>query len=253
MNLQAGADAPLILKAGAAALLYTHIGGAFAGLLTGGLAMVAQKGAPLHRAAGNAFCAAMLAMAGVGAAVAPFLPEDQVPNTTAGVLTLYLVATGWVVVKRKPGQIGLFEPIAFQVAALLAAVVIWVGLNVPKAIGGPGAGAIYIFAGVAALAAACDLRLILRGGIAGPARTARHLWRLSLALFVAAGSFAGQPKVIPHFLRGSMITLLPAFAVLAAMIYWLIRVRLPRKARPRPAPAMASALAGSASTGALPR
>ena len=239
MNLQASPDAPLILKAASAAILYTHIGGAFAGLITGGVAMVAQKGAPLHRAAGNAFFVAMLAMAGVGAAVAPFLAEDQVPNTTAGVLTLYLVATGWVVVRRKPDQIGLFEPIAFQVAMLIAAVVVWVGLNAPKAIGGPGAGAIYIFAAVAALAAVCDLKMILRGGISGAPRVARHLWRMSLALFVAAGSFAGQPKVIPHFLRGSPLTLVPAFAVLAAMIYWMIRVRFPRKARPRSAPAMA--------------
>ena len=236
MNLQPGPDAPLALKAAAAALLYTHIGGAFAGIATGAVAMIVQKGERLHRAAGNAFFAAMLAMAGVGAAVAPFLPEDQVPNTTAGVLTLYLVATGWVVVRRRPDQIGLFEPIAFQVAALVAAAVVWVGLNAPQAIAGPGADAIFIFAGVAALAAACDLKVILRGGISGAPRVARHLWRMSLALFVAAGSFAGQPKVIPHFLRGSPLTFLPALAMLAVLAYWMIRVRLVRPRKSRRAP-----------------
>ena len=93
---------------------------------------------------------------------------------------------------------------------------------------------LYVFAAVAALAAASDLSVIRRGGLTGVPRIARHLWRMSTALLIAAASFAGQPKAIPEFLRGSPITLLPAFAVLAAMIWWLVRVRLPARQTAHP-------------------
>ena len=88
---------------------------------------------------------------------------------------------------------------------------------------------------MAALGAACDLRVIRRGGIEGPARIARHVWRMSLALLIAAGSFAGQPKAIPAFLRGSPVLVLPMLAVIVLMVFWLIRVRSTRAFRLRAA------------------
>ena len=37
-------------------------------------------------------------------------------NVAAGTLTLYLVATGWVAIKREDGRIGRFEKAGFAVA-----------------------------------------------------------------------------------------------------------------------------------------
>ena len=198
------------------------------GLVSGAAAMAFRKGERLHRAAGAVFFVAMLTMSGIGAAVAPFLPKDQAPNTLAGVITFYLVATGWATVRRKAGAVGVFEVGAF-LAALCAAAAgaawVWVNAHTAGVAHGPGDGAISIFAAVAALAAAFDLRVILRGGVSGASRIARHLWRMCVALFIAAGSFAGQPKAIPEFLRGSPVLFLPMIAVLGLMIFWLVRVR----------------------------
>jgi uncharacterized membrane protein len=192
--------------------------------------MAVRKGGSLHRAAGNVFFVAMLTMAGVGAAVAPFLPREQVANTLVGVFTVYLVATGWAAVRRGAGRLGAFERAAalviiFVAGALAAAA--WIGAHSP---GGMGGGVPWepfvVFGSVAALAAVCDLRVIARGGVSGAGRLTRHLWRMSTALIIAAGSFAGQPKAVPHFLRGSPVLFLPMLAVLMALIWWLVRVRL---------------------------
>jgi hypothetical protein len=86
-----------------------------------------------------------------------------------------------------------------------------------------------VFGAVAALAAWLDLRVIRKGGLAGPPRIARHLWRMCLALFIAAGSFAGQPRAQPEAIRGASWLFLPALAVLVLMAFWLVRIRLVRR------------------------
>ena len=233
MHLQISPDAPAVVQIAAASLLALHIGGAAVGLVSGGAAMVFRKGGRLHRAAGNVFFVAMLTMSGVGAAVAPFLPEDQVPNTMVGLFTFYLVATAWATVKRGPGRTGRFEVAAVSLALGAAAAGValaWASAHSAHPLPQPQGTVLYIFAAVATLAAASDISVIRRGGLSGTPRITRHLWRMSTALLIAAGSAGGQPKVIPHFLRGSPITLLPMFVVLVAMIYWLIRMRTPSAA-----------------------
>jgi hypothetical protein len=85
------------------------------------------------------------------------------------------------------------------------------------------------------LAAAGDLRLLLSGGIAGQARIGRHLWRMSLALFIAAGSFfVGQQKIMPEAMRGHPLLFAPMLVVLALMTFWLLHVRLARQWRAAP-------------------
>jgi hypothetical protein len=83
-----------------------------------------------------------------------------------------------------------------------------------------------IFAAVASLAAGADLKVILRGGISGVDRVARHLWRMCAGLFIATGSFfIGQQKVMPAFMQGSPVLLVLGIAPLVVMIYWLIKNR----------------------------
>src|SRR5688572_21637909 len=96
------ADAPMIAHAAAAAVLYTHIAGGFVGMGSGFVAMATKKGGRLHRQAGNVFFASMMLMAGIGAAVAPFLPERI--GSVAGLLTLYLVGTAWLTIRRRPDE-----------------------------------------------------------------------------------------------------------------------------------------------------
>jgi hypothetical protein len=196
------------------------------------------------------FFIAMLAMAGVGAVVAPFLSEGQAPNTMMGAFTFYLVSTGWAVVHRKPGETGRFEIGAAVFAGLLAAggvTYAWLNSQGPHPLPVPEGPVIDIFAALVTMAAVLDVRVIRAGGLAGAARVTRHLWRMTLALLIAAVSFAGQPKAIPSFLHHSPLVLLPAAAVFIALIYWLVRIRLGpalgRRGARRPSPSLTSAQA----------
>jgi hypothetical protein len=82
-----------------------------------------------------------------------------------------------------------------------------------------------LFVIIGTLATVGDLRLLLRRGIAGRARLARHLWRMCAALFIAAGSlFLGQQQVFPASLRGSPWLFVPELAILALLLFWLCRV-----------------------------
>ena len=244
MILHVSPDAPLLVRGAASAILFTHIGGAAVGLVSGFAAMAVRKGGGLHKATGTAFFAGMLGMSGVGATVAPFLADgQQIPNTLAGLFTFYLVTSSWATVRRKPGEVGRFEVGALVVSLAVAIGSVGFGLwsalthhPLPQ----PEGQVVYVFGAVAALAAAGDFSAVRQGGLAGAARLRRHLWRMSLALLIAAGSFAGQPKAIPHVLRGSPLLLLPVLLALGLMIFWLIRVSLPVRAGTR-APARRTA------------
>jgi len=68
----------------------------------------------------------------------------------------------------------------------------------------------------------------------GPPRVKRHLVRLCLALFIASGSaFLGQADEIPRELRMQLRPLLTTLAVtpLAAMLFWLVKLRRRKGAR----------------------
>jgi hypothetical protein len=73
---------------------------------------------------------------------------------------------------------------------------------------------------VALLAVAGDVRMIVRGGIFGAQRIARHVWRMCTVSFVASGSFfQGQRQVFPPAVRNTpilpILTFLPDCCALA--------------------------------------
>jgi len=92
-----------------------------------------------------------------------------------------------------------------------------------------------IFGAIAALAVTGDVRMLRRGGrsvLRGAPRLARHLWRMSTALLIAAFSFfLGQAKVIPKPIRIAPLLVIPPMIVLVVMLYWLWRVRARRASK----------------------
>jgi uncharacterized membrane protein len=228
MILELGEGSSGLARGAAALLLSVHITAGLVGIVSGATALLFRKGSHLHRKAGNWFFIAMLTMSAIGACIAPFLPDRT--SSVAGAFAFYLVVTAWITVRRKAGSVGHIELGALLFALGIAATGLALGLsaaNSPTHLldGKPFQGA-FVFAAAAALAAAGDLRLILRGGISGVQRIARHLWRMCVALFIATGSFfLGQPKVFPASVRGSFILFVPEIAVLGLLIFWLIRVR----------------------------
>lgn len=216
----------------AQAALVLHIGGGAVSLVSGFAALAAPKGRRIHRGAGTVFVLAMLVMALFAVVVA--LLRNQPLNTIAGAFTLYLIGTAWLAVRRPDGVVGRPERAGFLIAAAIAVASFLVGWNGLGADGVPVA-ALYVFSGVAALAAAADLSMLLRRGVTGPARIARHLWRMCTALFIASGSFfLGQADEIPEALRGPHL-FAPALLPLAALLFWMIRVRFTRAFKSVPA------------------
>ena len=167
------------------------------------------------------------------AAAAAYLAvvKHQPNNVGGGVLTFYLVGTAWLTAWRRDG-----ETSRFDWAALLIPLAIGIGgwINGLEAMHSPTgskygvpAGMHFFLGSVMLLAAAGDVRMLVRGGVFGAQRIVRHLWRMCFGLFIATGSFfLGQgSKVFPAFLLKTNILFVPAVLPLILLIFWLFRVR----------------------------
>ena len=137
----------------------------------------------------------MLTMAGIGAAVAPFLEEGQWTNTTAGVFTFYLVASAWATVRRPEGQAGRFERVAVAVPigiALLGLVMAFVGPATGRT---AGFATVYVIGLLSLVAASGDLKLIRRGGRPNARRSLRRANSArTLAISESSGVSASRPR-----------------------------------------------------------
>jgi hypothetical protein len=220
-------------------ILVFHICAGIFGLLSGAVAMSFRKGSRGHRVAGNIFVISMLSLA-TAAVYLAFL-KSQVTNVMGGVLTFYLVGTAWATARRKDGETGIFDWGALLVALAVGATQVSFGLEAAHSQTGLEYGypaAMYLPMGsVVLLAAAGDIRMLVRGGISGAQRITRHLWRMCFALFFATGSFfLGQQQVFPAFIRKTDVLFLPAFLPLILMIFWLIRIRFTNAYKRMPMP-----------------
>jgi uncharacterized membrane protein len=231
-------DSSALVHAAAAAVLYLHIGAGSVGIVSGTAAFIFRKGTALHRLIGKVFVVSMGLMSIVGACVAPFLPTPERASVVAGVLTFYLVVTSWMAVKRKPGQVGRFDDGVLLVSlgiTATAAYFFWLASNSPTGkLDGQPAAAFVLFVLVGGLAAVGDVRLIVKRGVSGATRLSRHLWRMTVALFIAANSlFLGQQQVFPQAVRSSGLLFVPALLILALLVYWLCHVGYQARKRGR--------------------
>jgi Predicted membrane protein (DUF2306) len=210
-------------------ILVFHISAGVLALLSGAVAIAFRKGSRGHRVAGNVFVLSMLGMAAAAAYLA-FL-KHEMGNFLGGVFTLYLVTTAWLTAKRGDGETSIFDWGFLLLPLAIGATNVICGLEAAQSQtglkDGYSAGLYFFSASLALLAAAGDVRVLVRGGVSGMRRLTRHLWRMCYALFVATGAFfLGQQQVFPAFLRKTNVLLVPAFLPLLLMIFWLFRVRL---------------------------
>ena len=202
-------------------------------MLAGAAALLVRKGDRWHLLTGNVFTVSMLALAGSGAVIG--FARDQPLNGCMGVLTFYLVSTAWLTGRRRDGKTRPSDWAVLTVPLAVGAALIYLGLeaaNSPTRLrGGFSAAGHYVFATVALLLALGDVRMLLRGGVFGKHRIARHLLRMGLAMFVAVASFfLGQQRVIPAALRSPLVLYGPVLAAIGLTIYWMIRVRFSKRA-----------------------
>jgi hypothetical protein len=212
-----------------------HVGGGTIGLVSGLVAAFSRKGGYFHRKAGIVFAVSMLTMATFAFYLAVVL-SDQV-NVFIGVFVFYLVATAWMTVRQGEGMSGPFEKATLVVALCLCAPFGLLSFQLLSGMTplfkstvpfkGPVLIAIYVFTTVLVLAAIGDARLVLRGGISGAPRIARHLWRMCLGLTLAVGSFFTNalPRLLPPPVHITPIVFVPQLLLLGFLFFWLIRVR----------------------------
>jgi hypothetical protein len=100
-------------------------------------------------------------------------------------------------------------------------------------------GMTFFMGSICLLAAAGDVRMLLRGGVRGATRIARHLWRMCFGLFIATGSFFMGPsnrplrlltavrlgQHLPPALFSTGLYLVLTISPLVLLIFWLVRVR----------------------------
>jgi hypothetical protein len=212
---------------------WIHIIAGLLSLVAGAIALYSAKGSTLHRKCGLMFVIAMVVMTSSAVLIATFFNPNRV-NVVAGTLTFYLVITGLLTVRRSVEQIRIpltgLMLLAFAVSAYAFSLGFEGLQNANGVVDKVPAQALFMFGIVGLLGALLDARMLLACSIQGAHRLARHLWRMSFAMWIATMSFfLGQAKFFPEPIRKSGVLAIPVLIVLGVLIYWLIRVLWKRK------------------------
>ena len=212
--------------------LVIHILAGSLGLISGFVALYATKGAPVHRRAGMIFVCVMLTMTLTGTIIAAVRGAAPAINIPAAVITAYLVVTGLITVRPTVKGARWLTIGGMLVAFAVGSITLSFGLQAAASGGtkqGMPAFPFLMFGVIGVLGSVGDLRMIRSGGLQGAPRLARHLWRMSLALLIAAMSFFfGQADELPKAVRIPGLLALPVLAVLATMLFWVWRIRIRR-------------------------
>jgi uncharacterized membrane protein len=101
-------------------ILVLHVSGGTIGLLSGAVSLTFRKGSRPHRVAGTVFFISMLVAAAAGTYLG--YRNTEMDNVFGGVLVLYLLATAWMTARRRDGETGIFDWVAFVVALAIGAI-----------------------------------------------------------------------------------------------------------------------------------
>ena len=210
----------------ASAILFFHVFSGAVGLLSGVISMITRKGSKLHRRSGNLFFISMACMS-IGGMLTGHI-RGNIAGVLVASLALYSVATAKLTLERNENEIGRSEYVAlfYILVAIVTIFVMALGLEreviVVKDATPTGN---YIFTVIALIFASGDIRLILRRGISGVQRIARHIWRMCFTFFFSALSFfLGQPQVFPEWILSTPLLYLPEVLIIFLTIFWLYKV-----------------------------
>jgi uncharacterized membrane protein len=209
------------------------------------VALCSAKGRGLHRRSGMVFVVAMVAMC--AAAIVLAAVKVQPMNLIAAILTAYLVITAMRTVREFDRRSRLVDLGVMIVACGLGLTTLGLGLKAfatpSRTLFGLPPYPFLIFGVSGVLGAWGDWREMRAHGLRGVTRLRRHLWRMCFALFIATVSFfsirSRVVRVIPDAVVTPALQFVPILAVLAALLYWLWRVRrisTPQPRREIPAP-----------------
>lgn len=208
-------------------ILIFHIATATIGLFAGAIALFAKKGTTLHTNSGKVFTAGMVMIGTAGTTLAYMVNRPE--TLIIGIIIIYLVGSATAAIKRKENETGLFEISALTLAVSTAIAAGYFGSAASNGeiqlTGRTPAGFYYFQAAFLVFCSALDIRVIIRGGVSGAQRIARHVWRMCLALLIAVTAiFLGNTHIFSDVIRNTNILFAPSIIVIVLMIYWMLRV-----------------------------
>lgn len=223
-------------------VLFVHICGGTLGLFSGAAALSFRKGSRWHVLAGKVFVASMLVMA-AGAAYLG-ITKHEPSNAGGGIFTFYLILTAWITARHADGETSKLDWAVLLIPLTLGILTWMSGVSVVRSgassQAGVPVGMTFFMGSIMLLAAAGDIRMLVRRGVLGARRIRRHLWRMCFGLFIATGSFFLGPANRPVRLLAAVglrqqifrdlfrqeVLLFLAVLPLLLLIFWLVRVRL---------------------------
>lgn len=210
-------------------LITLHVLTGTLAVLAGAIAALTRKGSGIHIRAGRAFVLFMTLSALLGAALGLIKFEQFFITFFAGLLGAYLVVSGWLTANtnaaskyRAEGVISTINAITFL--ALAGIGILALSRSHGLMFGFPGENYLFL-AGMSGVAALADFSRLFRKSVSRKHLIARHLWRMLLGFFIAAGSAFTGPgaSIFPEFVQASGVLSLPELFILFLMIFYLIK------------------------------
>lgn len=211
-------------------LEFLHIVTGTLAVSSGLLGLFVSKGSGVHCIAGRVFTGAMILLGCTGIALAQQAP--MAISAVAGAVIIHLVITGWLAARARPcalQRIDSAAPISSLAIALTSLAFAWQAwASVDGLKDGFSATPYGFFGALMLFVAVLDIKHRLVADTTIAKRRCRHVWRMSVALFIAAGSLFTGPgaTAFPAWLQASGLLSVPEPLILLTMIYWLFRLRL---------------------------
>ena len=211
------------------AMLGAHIALGTVAVAAGAIALTVRKGGATHIGAGRMFAVSM-GLASVFGSILGLVNIDSLYITFhAGILGVTLIASSLLTVRARSYPLGPMS-VAVGIVNLINAIAIIIAgfyaLSLPDSmLFGFHAADYFFLAGMASIAVIGDIRLFFCKTFTDSQRIARHLWRMCLGFFIAAGSAFTGPgaAVFPEAIRESGILSAPELIIISLMLFWLAR------------------------------
>ena len=223
------------------ALSGVHVGSGAIAIAAGAVALAARKGAAIHVGAGRMFAVAMILSSALGAVLGLVRIDAFYITFHAGVLGVTLILSSWLTARLSGANMGGAHPGKASLSVGIVNVLNMAGLIAAGAHAQSSPGGLlwgfhatdyFFLSGMAGVAALGDISLLLRKTLSGRHRIARHVWRMCLGFFIAAGSAFTGPgaNAFPEAVRNSGILSAPELIIFVLMLFWLARTLLRRSA-----------------------
>ncbi|WP_370979502.1 hypothetical protein [Agaribacterium sp. ZY112] len=208
-------------------LLVVHVLTGGISIFAGFSALIANKGAFIHRYAGRVFNISIL-ITGVSI-IALGVNGKDLGDMLGGLSLIYFTATAYRAIQLQTRSLGAIDFVLFLCVLWVCLANVYLSFHVHEWSLEYPALQYIVVAFIHLIAAVGDAFLLLKQRVSRQQRLLRHSWRMCLVLFMASGSFfLGQMKLFPQQLteQGFWFFFIPPLLTLVYMGYWLVRLSL---------------------------